>query len=67
MLCISYCYFLKIDVQQFTVIEKKAVLQYAMTRQDSTSKEIAVIVAISGAGEEPYCHPTEPQNNGRSS
>jgi len=30
--------------------EKKAVLHYAMIRQDSTSAEIAVIVAISGTG-----------------
>jgi hypothetical protein len=38
---------------KLTIDEKKAVLHYAMIRQDSTSVELAVIVALSGAGGEP--------------
>jgi alkylation response protein AidB-like acyl-CoA dehydrogenase len=41
---------------KLTIDEKKAVLHYAMIRQDSTSVELAVIVALSGAGGEPYSH-----------
>ncbi|CDI13790.1 hypothetical protein CH1034_300320 [Klebsiella pneumoniae] len=58
---------MKTVMPKLTIDEKKAVLHYAMIRQDSTSVELAVIVALSGAGGEPKSHPTEPQYNGRCS